>query len=171
MKYSANLLLLLSFSVLTACTRQLPFQPEVLIYEGNRAVATYAFKGNELRSDSAGTWNVKTEKAKQKDYTTDYTLTFTMKEGKIPSGGVAVEFTVPEWNPENYLFAPAAMYNGNRFRILPVGYPPFIYNPKDRPLDMPVTTTNVPHLNQDGTEGKIELMTNSALQRMNETTK
>ncbi len=63
------------------------------------------------------------------------------------------------------------MYNGNRFRILPVGYPPFIYNPKDRPLDMPVTTANVPHLNQDGTEGKIELMTNPALQRMNETTK
>ena len=65
MKYSANLLLLLSFSVLTACTRQLPFQPEVLIYEGNRAVATYAFEGNELRSDSAGTWNVKIDKAKQ----------------------------------------------------------------------------------------------------------
>ena len=161
MKYSANLLLLLSFSVLTACTRQLPFQPEVLIYEGNRAVATYAFEGNELRSDSAGTWNVKIEKAKQKDHATDYALTFTMKEGKIPSGGVAVEFSIPEWSTENYLFAPAAMYNGNRFRILPVGYPPFIYNPKDRPLDMPVTTTNVPHLSLDGTEGKIELMTNS----------
>jgi hypothetical protein len=171
MKYRANLLLLFSFSILTSCIRQLPFQPQVLIYEGNKAVAAYAFDGNELCSYSAGTWNVKIDKAKQKDNATDYSLTFTMKEGKILSGGVAVEFSIPEWSTENYLFAPAAMYNGNRFRILPVGYPPFIYNPKDRPLDMPVTTANVPHLNQDGTEGKIELMTNPALQRMNETTK
>lgn len=161
MKYYANLLLLSSFSLLTSCTQQLPFQPEVLIYEGNKAVATYALGGNELCSDSAGTWNVRMDKAKLKDNATDYSLTFTMKEGQIQSGGVGVEFSFPEWKTENYLFAPAAMYNGNRFRILPIGYPPFIYDPKDRPLDMPVTTTNVPHLNQDGTEGKIELMTNS----------
>ena len=146
---------------LAFCSQRLPFEMEVLTYEGNKVAGEFVFEGKELSTDSAGTWRVKVDRKTRKKEATDYVLTFEMKEGSLPSCGVAVRFDMVEWDTANYLFAPAAVYGGNRFRILPVGYPPFIYDPKERPLGMPITTTNVPHLNRDGTEGRIELMMNS----------
>lgn len=91
----------------------------------------------------------------------DLSFTFILKKGNLKSSGTAVAFDFTNWSVENYILAPAAIYNANRYRILPVQYPPYVYDSKDKPLDMPVTITNVLHLNRDETPGKIEMLTGS----------
>ncbi len=91
----------------------------------------------------------------------DLDFTFKLTKGDLKSGGAAVAFDFENWQAENYVLAPAAVYNGNRYRILPVPYPPYIYDQKDKPLDLPITITNVVHLNLDQSPAKIELLTAS----------
>ena len=91
----------------------------------------------------------------------DLDFAFQLKEGDLNSGGVAIAFDFENWKAENYVLAPAAVYNGNRYWILPVQYPPYIYDAKDKPLDLPITITNVLHLNLDRSPAKIEMLTGS----------
>ena len=144
----------------TGC-RSLPFEPQILSYDGNKVAQNFVFDGGTLSADGAGQWNVKVEKNKVTNEATDYTLIFSMREGEMASGGAAVLFSFDDWNSGNYVFAPCYLYGGNRFRILPIGYAPFIYNPEDRPLDMPITTTNIPHLASDGSDSYVDFRTNS----------
>lgn len=145
---------------LTAC-RSIPFETQILSYEGNVASRTFVFDGDRLEAEGAGCWTVDVDSRKVSPEATDYALTFTMEEGEMASGGAAVKFEFDGWSTENYIFAPCHLYDGNRFRILPVGYPPFIYDEKDRPIDMPVTVTNVPHFNQDGSAATVDFKTSS----------
>ncbi len=91
----------------------------------------------------------------------DLKFTFILKKDTLKSSGIAIAFDFTNWSAENYILAPAAVYNANRYKVLPVKYPPYIYDPKDKPLDMPVTITNVLHLNKDNSPGKIEMLTGS----------
>ncbi len=86
-------------------------------------------------------------------------VNFKLVEGEAKETGIAVAFDFSGWSTNNYVLAPAALYNGNRYRSLPINYPPYIYDEKQRPLDMPITVTDVPRLNGDGTSGKAELLT------------
>lgn len=56
---------------------------------------------------------------------------------------------------------PGAVYNGNRFEAAPQGYPPLWREKSQFRVDMPVTFTDQPRLNKDGSPGKIELDTGS----------
>jgi hypothetical protein len=58
-------------------------------------------------------------------------------------------------NPDNYVFIPACCYAGNQFRVLKYGYTP-MFRLHDAKVDMPVTITDVPRLEMDGS-GKIEV--------------
>ncbi len=89
----------------------------------------------------------------------DLILTFKLNQGIAQSTGVAVAFDFSNWSLNNYILVPSMVYGGNRFHILPIGYPPYIHNVIDRPPDIPVTVTNIPHLNPDGSHSKIELNT------------
>lgn len=91
----------------------------------------------------------------------DLNFTFKLMEGVLNSGGVAMAFDFENWKAENYVLAPAAVYNGNRYKIIPVQYPPYIYDQKEKPLDLPITITNVLHLNIDKSPAKIEMLTGS----------
>lgn len=148
-------------SMLSTSCKDLPFEPQILSYDGNKVDRTYVFDGAALSDDGAGKWSVDVDSKKISKETVDYTVSFTMDEGSMASGGAAVQFTFDGWDTENYIFAPSHIYDGNRFRIYPVNYPPLIYNPEDRPLDMPVTVTNVPHFNQDGSDSYVDFKTNS----------
>lgn len=63
-------------------------------------------------------------------------------------------------NADNYVFIPACCYAGNQFHVLKYGYTP-MFRPRDARLDMPVTTTDIPRLEPDGS-GKIEVNTGDA---------
>ena len=136
-------------------------------YDGSRLKKSSSFVNGKLKVDGSE-WNIadwgfkpqSTLVAGEND-ARDLSLIFKLKVGKVKSSGIAVAFDFTNWSSGNYILAPAAVYNANRFRILPVQYPPYIYDPKDKPLEMPVTITNVLHLNSDNSPGKIEMLTGS----------
>lgn len=94
-----------------------------------------------------------------KEESIDLKYIFQLRKGDLSSAGVAVAFDFFNWSIQNYILVPAMIYGGNRFRILPIKYPPYIHDPAERPLDMPVTTTDILHLNKDGSHAKIEMTT------------
>ncbi len=65
-----------------------------------------------------------------------------------------------KFHDDDFIFIPAACYDGNRFRCLKKNYPP-IFTPEEAKLDMETCITDVPRLNPDGS-GKIELTTGDA---------
>lgn len=62
-----------------------------------------------------------------------------------------------EADDSEYVLFPACAYNGNRFDCLPKPYPPK-FELNEARIDMPVTITDVPRLNKDGS-GVIEVTT------------
>lgn len=64
-----------------------------------------------------------------------------------------------DWNPDNYVMMPAAVYNGNRFRKYDVKYPPFVPKGKDRKSDSEILITDIPALTYG--EGKSEIILRS----------
>ncbi len=61
------------------------------------------------------------------------------------------EFVATNWTTKNYVFAPAAIYDGNRFDISYVRYAPYITDwEMPRKPNRPVVTTNIHHLNKNG---------------------
>jgi lysophospholipase L1-like esterase len=76
-----------------------------------------------------------------------------------PQCGVGFEFTAENWSTNNYVFAPAAIYDGNRFDIANVRYAPYITDwgmPKK--ANRPVLTTRIHHLKKDGTDARIDFL-------------
>ncbi|MDO4949331.1 MAG: hypothetical protein Q4E55_04095 [Bacteroidales bacterium] len=161
MKHNLRCLFLVATAILSGSCQNRPFECQILSYDGNKVAQTFVFNGGKLESDTMGKWNVTVNKNIVSAEATDYSLTFTMKEGEMNSGGAAVQFEFDNWNTENYIFAPSHLYDGNRFRIYPISYPPMIYKPEDRPLSMPITVTNIPHFNQDGTDATVDFRTSN----------
>jgi len=62
--------------------------------------------------------------------------------------------------PDMYVFIPACCYAGNQFRMLKYTYPP-MFRKDVAAIDMPVSITDVPRLEMDGS-GKIEVTTGDA---------
>lgn len=150
--------------------------------QDNKIIQKSTFAGNTLKM-ATSQWQcniTQVNKDREKDVI-EFSVKFKITEGSEKSAGVAVAFDFDHWTLQNYVFAPAMLYNGNRFKVLktmyPEGdtnklafqnngnlgnvYPPYIYNPKDRPLDMPITTTNILHLNKDGSPAKVEMLTSN----------
>jgi len=116
-------------------------------------------EGTAQNKSSSWICEIQKVKVPEQSDAMDLTMRFRLKKGEMKSGGVAVAFDFSNWSTDNYVLAPAAVYNANRYRILPVHYPPFIYDKKDKPLNMPITITNVSHFNVDKSPAKIELLT------------
>lgn len=82
---------------------------------------------------------------------------FRVVSGTVANANVAISFEIPGWSTDNYVMMPAAAYNGNRFRVVKAGYPPFIHSEDGIGPDMPVTITDVPHLSLGDGVSKIHL--------------
>ena len=61
---------------------------------------------------------------------------------------------------DSYVFIPACCYRGNQFEVRAYEYPP-MFTLEDAKVGMPVTITDVPRLEPDGS-GKIEVTTGDA---------
>ncbi|HTQ09575.1 MAG TPA: hypothetical protein VMI31_05845, partial [Fimbriimonadaceae bacterium] len=131
-------------------------RPLVCDYAGTELVRATPFSHGRAAEDGQ-VWSSSIQ-TKEGDGV-DIECTFVLRAGAAKSAGVAVAFDFSHWSPRNYVLVPAVLYDGNRFRILPIGYPPYIRNPADRPIDMPVTVTDIPHLNPGGAHAKVEMMT------------
>ena len=131
-------------------------------YEGSKLKKTVSIGIGKMKvSNSNWSCDLRSANVPGRKEAMDLSLTFKLKEGNLKSSGIAIAFDFTNWSSENYILAPAAVYNANRYRILSVQYPPYIYDPGDKPLDIPVTITNVLHLNSDKSPGKVEMLTGS----------
>lgn len=81
---------------------------------------------------------------------------FTFTRPTALASSVAVRFIADGWRKENYVFAPAAVYDGNRFLSLPLPYPPYAQETEGK-LDAPTVITDIPRLSGTAAQSKIEL--------------
>lgn len=71
---------------------------------------------------------------------------------------VELEYQIPfSVTGDEYVLFPSCCYDGNRFDVLKKKYPP-LFTPEEAKTDMPVTITDVPRLEKDGS-GVIEVTT------------
>jgi hypothetical protein len=67
------------------------------------------------------------------------------------------------WSEKNYVFVPAAAYNGNRFKTIRMNWPTVVEDKSDRYHDIaPIIPQNLPHLNIGKDPSKLSIKTNSA---------
>ena len=81
------------------------------------------------------------------------TLSACAEEGAAPSVSLSVlpaDDLLADWKPGDYLFSPAALYDGNRFRALGGTYPPMFHREDGIGPQMETLITDVPRLGPDG---------------------
>ena len=94
-----------------------------------------------------GTWNIQTTTAPAAHGAEKLSVTFTLTDGTALSSNVGLDFALADWSRDNYLLMPSAAYNGNRYEVRNVPYPPMLKEKADMGLDSPTIMTDVPRLN------------------------
>ncbi|MBP3518568.1 MAG: hypothetical protein J6K31_09285 [Parabacteroides sp.] len=106
-------------------------------------------------SDSAS-WTVETKEEKLAGGSS-YTFTFTARQG-MENAGVAVAFDEPDWSSDNYVMIPAAVYNGNRQRIVNREYATGLDKSDYYRPDLALTSNPIPQLSPEfGAPSLLEL--------------
>lgn len=77
-------------------------------------------------------------------------------EGKEKSVGVNILFSFENWSEDNFVFCPAALYNGNRFESIALKYPPILTPSMQNSSGSPIIS-DVPRLNWDRGPSKVQL--------------
>ncbi len=145
-------------------------RPSICIYDSNQLIAKYPVTlkphnqgfGGKVKTDT-GIWDVQliagvsNEKGQL-----PFNISFELESGQAEHAGVALVFDFSNWSEHNYVFVPSAAYNGNRFQVLKMPYPPFFYDKKYQRVDLPVTITDVPRLSKNPGLSKMELLTTDA---------
>ncbi len=73
-------------------------------------------------------------------------LTCKNKNEKVASAGIALAFDIYDWSTDHYVMIPAAVYNGNRNRIVDREYAQGLDRSELYNKDLPLTTCAVPQL-------------------------
>lgn len=78
----------------------------------------------------------------------------------LPGAGMVID----DWDPESFVFVPAAVYDGNRFTFSPMPYPPLWRDETSFRPDMPTTVADpsIPHLGGPDASTKFEIESGSA---------
>lgn len=140
------------------------FRPLICRYSGSQLAVSRSPRNGELQAEGAG-WHcdLKTDPVSGEPDALDMTLGFRLSEGSATNAGVAAAFDFAPWSRENYVLVPAAVYNGNRFRVVNSGYcAPF---PKSDCYDrnLALTISDSPRLSRArGVPSKIEMLTGNA---------
>jgi hypothetical protein len=93
----------------------------------------------------------------------DVTARFTLAKGAAHSAGVAVAFDFSDWRADNYVLVPAAVYNGNRNRIVPGHYADPMPASDLYDKNLALSTRELPGLSvTPGAPSRFELLANNA---------
>ena len=84
---------------------------------------------------------------------------FRLLAGQETESSVGTSITISDWTRTDYLLMPGAVYQANRFRCLPVAYPPLFTDPADHRVDLPITVTDIPRFGVEADHSKIEQTT------------
>lgn len=82
---------------------------------------------------------------------------FSAMSGRLSNASIGLRISTSRLAAEDYLFSPAALYNGNKFKAVNQKYPPFLHDEDDISADMQTTITDVPRVNSDLT-GTVDLL-------------
>lgn len=141
-------------------------RPVVRAYQGGRLAgeSILPLRDGAVLDCGGAKWklDVAASPVPQQPDATDCRLTWTVAEGEARESAVGVAFAFTNWSAGNFVFVPAAVYDGNRFDIKPMGYPPYWYNPQEWRLDMPTTMTQQPTLGKGNGASRIDLDTGNA---------
>jgi hypothetical protein len=141
-------------------------KPFVRYYNNTQPLEELAFQPNDdssLKDRNGAEWKLSVVSASvsgQPD-AKDYQLKWTLTKGDAKDVAVGVDFVFKQWTGREFVFVPAIVYNGNRFEVKKMNYPPYWYDKSEWQLDMPTTTTGLPALNEDSNH-KIEINTGNA---------
>lgn len=138
--------------------------PFITSFEGVQVKEKYELALQDGKHINVGSseWSlsISEQKVAENPHAKDYKLTWKVETGSASDICVGVDFPFSNWSADNYVFVPAIVYDGNRFDIKDIGYPPFWYDKAEWRKDMPTTMTKQPTLGKKGTGmGKIELTT------------
>ena len=173
MRSCINLILLAGMNVMLANAQSLKpvsgdIIPFISSYEGtqvkNKTSLSLQTQENIQTGSHAG-WKMTVHKkfVPNEPDATDYELTWKLEKGHADDIVVGVDFAFRDWSADNYVFVPAIVYDGNRFDVKNIGYPPYWYDKSEWRKDMPTTTTVQPTLGKKGSgAAKIELTTGNA---------
>lgn len=81
---------------------------------------------------------------------------FTVLKSIPQKAGVSLIFEEPDWDTQSYVFAPAALYNGNRFHSLEQPYPPMFSEAERGLCGRETVISDVPRLEKKG-NGRVQL--------------
>jgi hypothetical protein len=116
-------------------------------YDDARLIASRSLKNGSATTDST-VWSSRITSTPVPGHpgALDVTIAYTLENGAIPEGGVAVAFDFARWQPDNYLLIPASVYNANRCKIVNRGYAKgldrkFLYQ-----KDLPLMSNPIPQL-------------------------
>lgn len=87
---------------------------------------------------------------------TDYTVQI-YAESELTDTSFSIVLEQQNWEKQNYVFAPAAAYNGNRFKSVPLAYPPISIGVVDDVENPEIVITDVPRLSDTKKQSEIEL--------------
>lgn len=77
-------------------------------------------------------------------------IVFRVKKNLEKPAGISLIFRKSEWQTDNYVFAPSALYDGNRFSSLAKQYPPMLTKEESEKLQGKTVVSDVPRLDSDG---------------------
>ena len=97
--------------------------------------------------------------AENREDAVDLTARFTVTAGEARECSAGIRFVFEQWNTENYVLVPAAVYSGNRFEARVMPYPPRLNDPADLGPDTPILVSDVPRLNLHPGPSRIQLLT------------
>lgn len=80
----------------------------------------------------------------------------TVKKNQDKKSALNLVIEEQDWDTNNYVFAPAALYNGNRFESLCKEYPPMLTQEEAQRYSGETVISDVPRLNKQG-DGSVQL--------------
>lgn len=106
-------------------------------------------------------WEIisKMSRVQERKDAVDLEVSFRLCKGFSESTNVAMRLNFDKWSTNNYVLMPSAVYNGNRFEVRKIAYPPQLCEESDFGADVPTIITDVPRLNIGGERSRIQLLT------------
>ncbi|MGN0533097.1 MAG: hypothetical protein ACI4IK_01950 [Eubacterium sp.] len=74
----------------------------------------------------------------------------TVRKKQSEKSALSMVIEASQWDTDNYVFAPAALYNGNRFQSLCKEYPPMLTEEEAKSFAGETVISDVPRLSRDG---------------------
>ena len=89
----------------------------------------------------------------------DLKVTFKLLKGTCLQSNLGVSLRFKNWSTDNYVLMPAAVYNGNRFQVKKIEYPPILTEVQDLGTHKPTIITDIPRLNIEKGPSRIQQIT------------